>query len=112
MGIRVRRIHFGLMLGLALATVACLESVGVILVVAMLVFPSVTASFFFVRLSSLLWASFPLGVAVFHRRLSFGAMAGLFACRSHGDFRWHCFHPMLPIGAARWNHLEAPKRYE
>jgi manganese/zinc/iron transport system permease protein len=63
MGIRVRRIHFGLMLGLALATVACLESVGVILVVAMLVFPSVTASFFFVRLSSLLWASFPLGAA-------------------------------------------------
>ena len=63
MGIRVRRVHFGLMLGLALATVASLESVGVILVVAMLVFPSVTASFFFARLSSLVWATFPLGIA-------------------------------------------------
>ena len=62
MGIRVRRVHFGLMLGLALATVASLESVGVILVVAMLVFPSVTASFFFARMSSLVWATFPLGI--------------------------------------------------
>jgi manganese/zinc/iron transport system permease protein len=58
----VKIIHLFLMLLLALSTVASLESVGVILVVAMLVFPSVTASFFFNRLPSILICTFPLGI--------------------------------------------------
>ena len=47
---------------LALCTVASLEAVGVILVVAMLIFPSVTASFFFERLPAILFATLPLGI--------------------------------------------------
>ena len=62
-GLPVKSIHQFLMLLLALSTVASLESVGVILVVAMLVFPSVTASFFFSRLPSILVCTFPLGIA-------------------------------------------------
>lgn len=58
----VKLIHFALMLFLALCTVASLESVGVILVVAMLIFPCVTASFFFHRLSVILFCTFPLGI--------------------------------------------------
>lgn len=61
-GMPVKVIHLCLMLTLALATVASLEAVGVILVVAMFVFPSVTASFFFNRLSFILLSSFPLGI--------------------------------------------------
>lgn len=58
----VKFIHFALMFFLALCTVASLESVGVILVVAMLIFPCVTASFFFDRLSVILFCTFPLGI--------------------------------------------------
>ena len=47
---------------LALCTVASLEAVGVILVVAMLIFPAVTASFFFERLPAILFATLPLGI--------------------------------------------------
>lgn len=61
-GLPVRRIHFALMFLLALCTVASLEAVGVILVVAMLIFPCVTASFFFHRLPVILFCCFPLGV--------------------------------------------------
>mgnify|MGYP002042742693 CR=1 FL=1 len=49
MGIPVKATHMGLMLALALSTVASLEAVGVILVVAMFVFPPVTAAFFLQR---------------------------------------------------------------
>ncbi len=62
LGFRVTGIHYGLMLSLALATVSCLEAVGVILVVAMFVFPAVTASFFFDRLPYIVMSSFPLGI--------------------------------------------------
>jgi len=58
----VKGIHFALMLLLALCTVASLEAVGVILVVAMLIFPCVTASFFFKRLPIILLCTFPLGI--------------------------------------------------
>ena len=58
----VKLIHVLLMMFLALSTVASMESVGVILVVAMLVFPSVTASLFFKRLSAILFCTFPLGI--------------------------------------------------
>ena len=61
-GSRNNFIHWGLMLLLALVTVASLEAVGVILVVAMLVFPCATASFFFDRLPAILYATFPLGI--------------------------------------------------
>jgi manganese/zinc/iron transport system permease protein len=57
----VKIIHLGLMLMLALSTVASMEAVGVILVVAMLVFPCVTASFFSNRLPTILLLTFPLG---------------------------------------------------
>jgi len=61
-GIPVQGVHIGLMLALALTTVASLEAVGVILVVAMFVFPPVTASFFFRRLPLVLLSTLPLGI--------------------------------------------------
>jgi ABC-type Mn2+/Zn2+ transport system permease subunit len=62
MGIPVKATHMGLMLALALSTVASLEAVGVILVVAMFVFPPVTAAFFLQRLPAILIGTFPLGI--------------------------------------------------
>ena len=62
LGIPARAIHMALMICLALSTVASLEAVGVILVVAMFVFPSVTASFFMRRLPYILVGTIPLGV--------------------------------------------------
>lgn len=62
MGIPVNATHMSLMLALALSTVASLEAVGVILVVAMFVFPPVTAAFFLQRLPAILIGTFPLGI--------------------------------------------------
>ncbi len=56
LGMPVRFLHYGLMAMLSLVVVSSFEAVGVILVVAMLVFPGVTAGFFLRRLSHLLWA--------------------------------------------------------
>ncbi|OUU43205.1 MAG: hypothetical protein CBC16_03150 [Verrucomicrobia bacterium TMED56] len=58
----VQGIQRVLMLLLALITVASMEAVGVILVVAMLVFPCTTASFLCKRLPSMLWITLPLGI--------------------------------------------------
>lgn len=56
LGMPVRFLHYGLMALLSLVIVSSFEAVGVILVVAMLVFPGVTAGFFLRRLSQLLWS--------------------------------------------------------
>lgn len=55
-GMPVRFLHYGLMALLSLVVVSSFEAVGVILVVAMLVFPGVTAGLFLCRLARLLWA--------------------------------------------------------
>jgi manganese/zinc/iron transport system permease protein len=55
LGLPIKVIHYGLMLLLAITIVAAFESVGVILVIAMLIFPSTTASFFFSRMPSILF---------------------------------------------------------
>ena len=57
-----KTIHYGLMFALAITIVSALESVGVILVVAMLVFPSTTASLFSTRLPVILFSTFPLAL--------------------------------------------------
>jgi manganese/zinc/iron transport system permease protein len=62
LGLSVRTIHYGLMLLLAITIVASFESVGVILVIAMLIFPSTTASFFFTRMPAILFCSVPLSI--------------------------------------------------
>ncbi len=62
LGLPVRFIHYGLMLLLAITIVASFESVGVILVIAMLVFPSTTAAFFFSRMPSILLCVPPLSL--------------------------------------------------
>jgi len=62
LGLPVKAIHYGLMLLLAVTIVASFESVGVILVIAMLIFPSTTASFFFTRMPAILLCSFPLSI--------------------------------------------------
>lgn len=62
LGLRINLIHFGLMLLLALTIVSAFEAVGVILVVSMLIFPSVTAAFFFTRMPAILLCSIPLSV--------------------------------------------------
>ena len=62
LGLSVRTVHYGLMLLLAITIVASFESVGVILVIAMLIFPSTTASFFFTRMPAILLCSFPLSI--------------------------------------------------
>ena len=60
LGLPIRVIHYGLMLLLAIIIVASFESVGVILVIAMLIFPSTTASFFFSRMPAILFSTIPL----------------------------------------------------
>lgn len=55
LGLPIKVIHYGLMLLLAITIVAAFESVGVILVIAMLIFPSTTASFFFSGMPSILF---------------------------------------------------------
>ncbi len=62
LGLSVRSIHYGLMLILAITIVASFESVGVILVIAMLIFPSTTASFFFNRIPAILFSTVPLSI--------------------------------------------------
>ncbi len=62
LGLPVRTIHYGLMLLLAITIVASFESVGVILVIAMLIFPSTTASFFFTRMPAILFCTLPLSI--------------------------------------------------
>ena len=59
LGLPVTLIHYGLMLLLALTIVSAFEAVGVILVISMLIFPSVTAGFFFSRMPAILFSSLP-----------------------------------------------------
>jgi len=63
LGMPVNATHYGLMIALAITIVAAFEAVGVVLVIAMLIFPAVTAGFFFERLPALLWSSAPLSLA-------------------------------------------------
>jgi len=63
LGMPVNTTHYGLMIALALTIVAAFEAVGVVLVVAMLIFPAVTASFFYERLPALLLGVAPLSLA-------------------------------------------------
>lgn len=63
LGMPVNVVHYGLMIALAFTIVAAFEAVGVVLVIAMLIFPAVTAGFFFERLPSLLWSVAPLSIA-------------------------------------------------
>lgn len=60
LGMPVNVVHYGLMVALAFTIVAAFEAVGVVLVIAMLIFPAVTAGFFFERLPALLWSTVPL----------------------------------------------------
>lgn len=53
-GLKVRMIHYGIMVLLTLVTVASLQTVGVILVVAMLITPAVTAYLLTNRLSTMI----------------------------------------------------------
>jgi manganese/zinc/iron transport system permease protein len=62
LGMPVNAIHHGLMITLAFTIVASFEAVGVVLVIAMLIFPAVTAGFFFQRMPSLLWSVAPLSL--------------------------------------------------
>lgn len=57
LGIPVKRFHYGLMIGLSVVIVSAFEAVGVILVIAMLIFPSVTASLISMRLPTILGLS-------------------------------------------------------
>jgi manganese/zinc/iron transport system permease protein len=63
LGMPVNTAHYGLMIALALTIVAAFEAVGVVLVVAMLIFPAVTVGFFFERLPVLLIGVPPLSLA-------------------------------------------------
>lgn len=62
-GLRVRLIHYVLMFLLTLVTVASLQTVGVILVVAMLITPASTAYLLTNRLSTMIFLSAFLGAA-------------------------------------------------
>lgn len=55
LGINVKAFHYGLMIVLSITVVSAFESVGAILVIAMLIFPGVTAALFSDRLSVILW---------------------------------------------------------
>ena len=60
LGMPVMWIQYGLMLLLALVVVASFESVGVILVLAMMILPAVSTAFLFDRLPSMLIGCIPL----------------------------------------------------
>lgn len=61
-GLPTRTIHYALMILLTLVTVAALQTVGVVLVVAMLVTPAATAYLLTDRLSAMLWLAALCGV--------------------------------------------------
>ncbi len=61
-GLPTRTIHYALMILLTLVTVAALQTVGVVLVVAMLVTPTATAYLLTDRLSAMLWLAALCGV--------------------------------------------------
>ncbi len=63
MGISVSTMHYFLMLLLSFAVVASLQSVGVILVVAMLIIPASTAYLLTNKLNRMIWISALLGLA-------------------------------------------------
>src|SRR5690625_5763488 len=69
-GLRVKLIHYGIMLLLTLVTVASIQTVGVILVVSMLITPASTAYMLTNRLSIMITLS-----------ATFGAVSSIF-CRS------------------------------
>src|SRR5690606_36462713 len=54
-GLKVRLIHYGIMVLLTLVTVASLQTVGVILVVSMLITPASSAYLLTNRLSTMIW---------------------------------------------------------
>jgi len=62
-GLKVRLIHYGIMVLLTLVTVASLQTVGVILVVAMLITPAATAYLLTNRLSTMIFLAAFLGAA-------------------------------------------------
>lgn len=62
MGISVNTLHYFLMLLLSLVVVSALQSVGVILVVAMLIIPASTANLLTNRLNRMLWIAGTIGV--------------------------------------------------
>lgn len=62
LGFSVKTIHYFLMLLLSFAVVASLQSVGVILVVAMLITPASTAYLLTQRLSTMVWISALVGL--------------------------------------------------
>lgn len=64
MGVKVEQVHYFLMLMLSFAVVSALQSVGVILVVAMLITPASTALLLFKRLQNVIICSAILGVLI------------------------------------------------
>lgn len=74
-GLRVRLIHYGIMVLLTLVTVASLQTVGVILVVAMLITPAATAYLLTNRLSTMIFLAAFFGVV--------SSMAGLYVSSQH-----------------------------
>lgn len=73
-GLKVRMIHYGIMVLLTLVTVVSLQTVGVILVVAMLITPAATAYLLTNRLSTMIFlaASFGAASSVIGLYISFG----------------------------------------
>lgn len=69
-GVPTRVVHYGLMVLLTLVTVAALQTVGIVLVVAMLITPAATAYLLVKRLQPMLWLSASFGVIA--------AVAGLY----------------------------------
>jgi ABC-type Mn2+/Zn2+ transport system permease subunit/Mn-dependent DtxR family transcriptional regulator len=64
MGVKVEQVHYFLMLLLSFAVVSALQTVGVILVVAMLITPASTALLLFKRLQNVIICSAFLGVII------------------------------------------------
>ena len=62
LGIKVNHFHYGLMIVLSIVIVCAFESVGVILVIAMLIFPATTSAMVSDRLSHILLLTFPLSL--------------------------------------------------
>ncbi|MGX4645402.1 metal ABC transporter permease [Holzapfeliella sp. JNUCC 80] len=87
-GLNVQFIHYGLMLILTLVTVSALQTVGIILVVAMLITPAATAFLWSERLSSMLVLSATIG--------AMSAVVGLYFSYT---FNWASGPAIVLVGA-------------
>jgi manganese/zinc/iron transport system permease protein len=103
LGMPVAWIQYGLMFLLALVVVASFESVGVILVLAMMVLPPVSSSFLFRRLPNILLSCLPLSILYSLGGLHLAYWMNFPISASMAITGVVIFFPCCLFGTKRWN---------